>query len=110
MVNSPFSHPESYLYNKNGDLFSFNDSLIPQSGVEYRPLVHLEDLEDEGIRLKLDQKIEQFYKINLIGNEYKKKDSSGDWEVFATIDQQDAKNVELYVKTRYLRDFITFLF
>ena len=81
VVNSPFSRPESYLLNKNGDLFSFNDCLITQSGVEYRPLVHLEDLEDKGIRLKLDQKFEQFYNINLIGNEYKKKDSSGDWEV-----------------------------
>ncbi len=107
VVNSPFSHPESYSLNKNGDLFSFNDCLITQSGVEYRPLVHLEDLEDKGIRLRLDQKFEQFYNINLISNEYKKKDSSGDWEVVATIDQQDAKNVELYVKTRYLRDFIT---
>jgi len=107
VVNSPFSHPESYLYNEEGDLFSFNDSLITQSGVEYRPLVHLEDLEDKGIRLKLDQKFEQFYNVNLIDNEYKKKDNSGDWEIVATIDQQDAKNVELYVKTRYLRDFVT---
>ncbi|KKM06969.1 hypothetical protein LCGC14_1738680, partial [marine sediment metagenome] len=73
VVNSPFSHPDYYLYNKDGDLFDFNDNLITHSGVEYRPLVHMEDLEDKGIRLKLDQKFEQFYKINLIGNEYKKR-------------------------------------
>lgn len=107
VVNSPFSRPESYLLNKNGDLFSFNDCLITKSGVEYRPLVHLEDLEDKGIRLKLDRKFEQFYNINLIGKEYKKRDNSGDWEVVAKINQQDANNVELYVKTLYLRDFVT---
>ena len=107
VVNSPFSHPESYLYNKNGDLFSFNDNLITQNGLEYRPLVHMEDLEDKGIRLKFDQKFQQYYKINLIDNEYKKRDSSGDCEVVAKINEQDAKNVELYVKTRYLKDFIT---
>jgi len=107
VVNSPFSHPEFYNHFEVGDLFNFNDSLISQRGIEYRPLVHLEDLEDEGIRLKLDQKFEQYYNINLIGNEYKKKDNSGDWEVVARIDQQDVKNVELYVKTRYLRDFIS---
>jgi len=28
--------------------------------------------------------------------------NSGDWEVVAKINQQDANNVELYVKTLYL--------
>lgn len=107
VVNSPFSHPDYYLHDKYGDIFRFNDNLITHNGIEYRPLVHMEDLEDKGIRLKLDQKFEQFYKIILIGSEYKKMDDSGDWEIVAKIIDQNEDNVELFVKTRYLRDFIT---